>query len=428
MDRRKVILGGGAAGGALLAIQISRYFAESSAQANCRRANLNCDEKGIFDLAQGFEYTILQKQGDIMSDGLSVPGLPDAMGCFATEGTLTLMRNHEVSLGDSRNGPFAGGQSRPADEHFWDTRGEGGVSRVVLDPENMKVIRSEMAILGTARNCAGGMANQGWLTCEETVEPGHGWVFYAPADGRGLADPIALKALGRMNHEAAALHDRSGIIYLTEDRPSGLFYRFVPITPGDLNSGQLQAMSVEGFEGQATDELEPGKVYPVSWVNLDNVESRWDDLRRRGRTRGASMVRRGEGLWIRGDQVYFSATSGGHHRRGQIFALDVSGEPDAQTVQVIAEAPSQEGLNYPDNLTVGPKGSLFVCEDNSENCFIQAIRQDGQVVPFGMNRNKGHEITGVCFSPDFKTMFFNLQKEGLTLAVQGPFEKWLMPT
>jgi hypothetical protein len=31
------------------------------------------------------------------------------------------------------------------------------------------------------------------------------------------------------------------------------------------------------------------------------------------------------------------------------------------------------------------------------------------------------EITGICFSPDGKWMFLNIQWEDLTLAITGPF-------
>ncbi|MEO0330564.1 MAG: alkaline phosphatase PhoX [Bacteroidota bacterium] len=33
------------------------------------------------------------------------------------------------------------------------------------------------------------------------------------------------------------------------------------------------------------------------------------------------------------------------------------------------------------------------------------------------------ELAGACFSPSGKTFFVNVQNEGLTLAVTGPWEK-----
>ena len=64
-----------------------------------------------------------------------------------------------------------------------------------------------------------------------------------PARAEGLVDPVPLKAMGRFDHEAVCVDPRTGIVYLTEDRADGLFYRFIPNTPGELvKGGRLQAM------------------------------------------------------------------------------------------------------------------------------------------------------------------------------------------
>ncbi len=424
MDRRKLIMGVGAVGSGVIAMQVTKYLADTKAEAKCRLDGLECDPNGLFDLAAGFTYTVLQSEGDLMHDGLTTPGRPDGMACFEQGNQLVLMRNHEVSLGDSRKGPFQDGQQRPEDSAFFDTNGEGGVSRLVLDRNNLSVLRSEMVLLGTARNCAGGLAPGGWLSCEESVAPGHGFVFHCPAFDSGLTTPHALRALGRMNHEAAAVQEGTGICFLTEDRGDGLFYRFVPETIGQLERGQLQAMVVEGFEGRSLNNLIPGQRARVSWVDMDRVEAPLDDLRIRGRIKGASLVQRGEGLWLDGDTVLFSATSGGRHGKGQIFSLQSSltGE---ETLEVVAEAPQRDGLNFPDNICVGPQSSLFVSEDNKGDCYIRVLKADGTLQAFGRNRRRGNEIAGVCFSPSGNELFFNLQKEGLTLCVRGPFQEWL---
>ena len=50
--------------------------------------------------------------------------------------------------------------------------------------------------------------------------------------------------MGRFNHEAAAVDPRTGIVYLTEDREDGLFYRFLPERRGRLHQGgRLQALA-----------------------------------------------------------------------------------------------------------------------------------------------------------------------------------------
>jgi secreted PhoX family phosphatase len=94
-----------------------------------------------------------------------------------------------------------------------------------------------LSLAGTNRNCAGGQTPWGsWLTCEEsteraggTVEQDHGYVFEVPAiAATTFAEPVPLKAMGRFNHEAVCVDPRTGIVYLTEDRPDGIIYRFIP--------------------------------------------------------------------------------------------------------------------------------------------------------------------------------------------------------
>jgi secreted PhoX family phosphatase len=33
------------------------------------------------------------------------------------------------------------------------------------------------------------------------------------------------------------------------------------------------------------------------------------------------------------------------------------------------------------------------------------------------------ELAGVCFAPDGSTLFFNLQREGVTVAITGPWPR-----
>ena len=57
----------------------------------------------------------------------------------------------------------------------------------------------------------------------------HGYTFEVPATAKPhLAQAVALKAMGRFNHEAIAVDPKTGIVYQTEDRHDGLLYRFIP--------------------------------------------------------------------------------------------------------------------------------------------------------------------------------------------------------
>jgi len=81
-------------------------------------------------------------------------------------------------------------------------------------------------------------------------------------------------------------------------------------------------------------------------------------------------------------------------------------------------------MNMPDNICVSSSGTLFFAEDCGDYCHIKALTQNGTIIPILRNKNKGKEIAGVCFSPDEKTLFANLQKEGATIAITGDFSKF----
>jgi hypothetical protein len=80
-------------------------------------------------------------------------------------------------------------------------------------------------------------------------------------------------------------------------------------------------------------------------------------------------------------------------------------------------------LDMPDNITVSPIGQIYACEDGLEGNFLRRITLDGRVIPFARNAVSWSEFAGVCFSLDGSTLFVNIQHDGLTLAVRGPFKE-----
>jgi secreted PhoX family phosphatase len=381
---------------------------------------LTADPLGILELPAGFRVRVLQRAGERMSDGYRVPGRPDAMACFAgPDGSWILMRNHE--LAPMHFAVSAYDASHPAPPEAYDSQGLGGVSRLVLNPQSLAVTRSNLVLTGTELNCAGGLSPWGFLSCEETTSPNHGFVFLCATDAAEVAPPQRIAAYGRFVHEAATVDPATHIAYLTEDRVDGCFSRCVPKHKDTPLVGTLQALRVPSKPQLETGSLRQGTVLEVDWVDVSEPTPEDDSVRLQAQQRGAASVRRGEGLWLSGKDVFFTATIGGALGRGQIFRL----RTDKNELEVLAEATVENELDMPDNLTVSPHGPLYVCEDGYDGNSLRRLSLDGRFVDFARNIRSPSELAGACFSPDGRVMFVNLQTDGLTLAIDGPFEREL---
>lgn len=388
-----------------------------------------------------------------MSDGFVVPTVPDGMGAFPGPGGHTiLVRNHEVNVGvPGEKGPFGPanelletlGRDALYDAGAADAPALGGTTTVVYDTRDQQIVSQHLSLIGTVRNCAGGPTPWGsWITCEEsTVTAGeimardHGYNFEVPAtsDAR-IAEPVPLKAMGRFNHEAVAVDPATGIVYQTEDRPDGLIYRFIPNSPERLrDGGRLQALMVRGRPGLDTRNwaettVEPGTWLDVEWVDMDDVEAPDDDLRYRGFHEGAARFARGEGMWYGNDAVYFACTNGGKAEAGQIWIYEPSpvegteGErDDPGRLQLFIEPNDPNLVENCDNVTVAPWGDLFLCEDGPGEQHLVGVTPEGALYRFGRNALSASELAGATFSPDGTTLFINIQHEGWTLAITGPW-------
>jgi secreted PhoX family phosphatase len=117
--------------------------------------------------------------------------------------------------------------------------------------------------------------------------------------------------------------------------------------------------------------------------------------------------------------MVFTATSGGRQARGQVFRVSFTDN----TLKLLAESTSDEEFNGPDNITVAPWGDLVVAEDGPDEQHVFGIRRDGTSYPMLRNRQSASELAGVCFSPDGSVLFCNMQRDGLTVAVRGPFHE-----
>lgn len=409
---------------------------------------LRPDPAGILDLPEGFAYEVISRAGEVMDDGFLTPDHFDGMACLALpDGRLALTRNHELDEGEHRLGP-AGGRpdlevrlaALPAFDRAPDGRTlPGGVTTLVVDPATGRRERQFLSLAGTVLNCAGGTTPWGgWLTCEETLVgapktgASHGWIFEVPAAADGPVTPVPLTAMGRFRHEAATVDPATGAVYLTEDRDDGLLYRFLSQAPGRLaEGGRLQALAFDGgtdSRNWRAKVLAPGESRAVRWIDLDGVDSPGDDLRRRGHALGAALFARGEGIHLSptpggGAEVFFTCTSGGARRLGQIFRLVPGSGGAADQLQLFLESEDPRVLDYGDNLTVAPSGDLVVCEDRVglRANHLKGVTPEGRVYALARLRMRT-ELAGVCFSPDGGILFVNAYSPGRTFAITGPWD------
>lgn len=417
---------------------------------------LGDDPANLIRLPKDFRYVAFSATGEEMDDGLLVPGMHDGMAAFAgPDGRTLLVRNHEMeSDWSDRGSPFGArgerldrvDQSRIYDRGRGIQPSLGGTTTLVFNPRTQQLERHFLSLAGTERNCAGGPTPWGtWITCEEVneepeahAEQLHGYNFeVTPSVRPGLVQPVPLKAMGRFRHEAVAVDPRSGCVYQTEDLGDGLLYRFVPDEPGRLaRGGRLQALRLRGERGADTRNWPGTPAFPigdpqaVEWIDLEDVDSPLLDLRYRGAARGAAVFARGEGAWWGRDSAYFAMTNGGRMTTGQIFRYRPSPyegtarEADAPaTLELFVEPNDRELVSNCDNLTVAPWGDLVVCEDTTGHCRVVGITPRGEFYVLAALTMEERELAGACFSPDGSTLFVNVQRPGVTLAITGPWPK-----
>ncbi len=478
ITRRRFLAAGAAVSAGFLGLRSASRASSAYASSvnSIGYGPLQAAPEGVMALPRGFTYRVLSRTGDEMDDGLLVPGLPDGMAAFAgPDGTTLVVRNHEMENRWVQDGPFGPDNERldRLDPRFlWDAGVDagpalGGTSTLVYDHATGEVRLQYLSLAGTVRNCAGGPTPWGsWVTCEETVQRAgdgyqhdHGYNFEVPASATiAPVEPVPLTAMGRFNHEAIAVDPRSGIVYQTEDRHEGLIYRFIPNVPGRLaEGGRLQALVVVdrpgldtrnwdarmlrkvqgGGAGELVDtsidasaRIAVGQVMPVRWIDMEDIESPKDDLRFRGHAAGAARFARGEGMWQGDDAIYFACTNGGRTGHGQVWRYrpsPVEGTPDEQRrpgmLELFIEPNDVELVKNADNLTVAPWGDVIICEDSSAPCRLVGVTPEGRLYRIGENTFNSSELAGATFSPDASTLFVNIQKPGITLAITGPWSQ-----
>ncbi len=289
----------------------------------------------------------------------------------------------------------------------------GGVGAIRFDRAG-NVVDAYSILGGTLSNCAGGLTPWGtWLSCEEwedtdSYDAGKVW----ECDPFGVEPAVARPALGVFKHEMAAadpVHER---LYLSEDQPDSLFYRYTP-PPGTWGSGAA-------LEGGVLEAMTVAPGGSVTWRRVADFEDPAAPTRPlRHAVVGATAFDGGEGvLWD--DGLVYLATK----NDDRIWVHDV----EAATMTVLYDASEHitPVLSGVDNLAMSAASELYVAEDggNLEVCVITPERavfpivrmtggqhgfESGTPIPFIS------EVTGLALSPDGNRLYFNSER-GLGLA------------
>lgn len=378
LSRRSLLAAGAvAAGGLTLGSGLVRRALAAPARAGAGPYGplLAADANGI-QLPKGFTSRRVARAGvPVAGSTYQLPIFPDGQATFRTgDGGWILVTNSESVAATG-----------------------AGTSAIRFGKNG--AIQGGYRILGdTNANCAGGPTPWGtWLSGEE-AEDGMIW----ECDPAGVLEAEPRPLLGVFKHEAAAVDPVGGRLYLTEDSPTGKFYRFTPAAYPSLDAGLLEAATV-GANGR------------VSWTEVPDPTTAETGIPTQSQVAGATVFEGGEGIWYARGVCHFT-TKGDK----KVWAYDAREE----RIEVVfdRELALDSSLDAVDNVTVNAVGDVFVCEDGG-NLEIGLISTENTVSPMLRIVNETasqSEVCGVCFDPSGTRMYFTSQRGGGTQTTPGP--------
>lgn len=313
--------------------------------------------------------------------------------------------------------------------------------------------------VGTFANCAGGKTPWGtFLTCEENYDMmvgerdrqgkferswgGGGWesVYPLPPEHYGWVveiEPLTGKAkklisLGRCAHECAAVtRAKSGkiVAYTGDDAVDEHFYKLISDSENSLEKGKLYVASLEKGEWLSLDINDQ----PILKKNFKNQTEIQVHVREAAKLLGATPLARPEDIEFDPltGHVLVALTNNKPKKNyyGSILKIMEEGD-DPGALKFKHEtflAGNKKQFACPDNMVFDKVGNLWFTTDISGNDInngpYEGLGNNGLFVFIRNGVHQGKlirvasapvdaELTGPCFSPDYKTLFLSVQHPG----------------
>jgi len=312
---------------------------------------------------------------------------------------------------------------------------EGGTVSVV----DLETGETSILVQDISYDALDGIRWTPWGTILFAEEKSAGRLFEIQLDENDLTKAVAVierPAVGLLAHEGIDI-DKDGNVYIVDEYRGrsetrvergntcsgtvpcgGGVYKFVPDNYGDLSSGSLFVLKVNGPDGTGQGEW----VGPIDAFNA----------RASGTEFGGQSYQRPEDLEVIGNTLYVAVTEGPRDEtgkefyEGRVLSIDLDNlavanfiKPGVNVAIEIGkpgEEGHQSGFDSVDNLAETPDGRLIVVEDNKpSDIWVASTKTNDfgaakEVKLFASLSDPSAEGTGIYFSPqDPHTLFVNIQ-------------------